>query len=39
MLPDSKKMDFATLQIVAKLVNDGAVFYGPKPDEMLSVAG
>ncbi len=31
MLPDSKKMDFATLQLIAALVKDGAVFYGPKP--------
>lgn len=37
MLPDSKKMELATLQQIAALVKDGAVFYGPKPVEMLSV--
>ncbi|HYX07435.1 MAG TPA: glycosyl hydrolase [Bacteroidales bacterium] len=30
-------MEFATLKRIAKLVNDGAVVYGPKPVEMLSV--
>jgi hypothetical protein len=37
LLPNSTKMEFATLKQFAKLVNDGAVVYGPKPLEMLSV--
>lgn len=37
MLPNSTKMNMATLQQVARLVNEGAVVYGPKPLEMLSV--
>jgi hypothetical protein len=37
LLPNSTKMEFATLQQIASLVYDGAVVYGPKPLEMLSV--
>jgi hypothetical protein len=37
MLPNSTKMEFATLVLISELVNDGAVVYGPKPLEMLSV--
>ncbi len=37
MLPNSTKMEYATLQRIAELVNDGAIVYGPKPLEMLSV--
>ena len=37
LLPNSTKMEFATLKQIAKLINDGAVVYGPKPLEMLSV--
>jgi len=36
-LPNSTTMEFTTLQRIAELVNDGAVVYGPKPTEMLSV--
>lgn len=38
MLPNSTKMDFATLQRIAGLVDQGAVVYGPKPLEMLSMS-
>ncbi|HEY3372074.1 MAG TPA: glycosyl hydrolase [Prolixibacteraceae bacterium] len=37
-LPKSQVMEFATLQRIAQLVNDGAVVYGPKPTEMMSVS-
>ena len=37
LLPDRKAMEFATLKRIAKLVSDGAVVYGPKPTEMLSL--
>jgi hypothetical protein len=37
LLPNSTKMEFATLKQIALLVNAGAVVYGPKPMEMLSV--
>lgn len=36
-LPKSPLMEFATLQRIAELVNDGAVIYGPKPIEMMTV--
>ena len=36
-LPKSQVMEYATLQRIAELVNDGAIIYGPKPTEMLSV--
>lgn len=36
-LPKSTTMELATLKRIAELVNDGAVVYGPKPLEMLSV--
>jgi len=36
-LPKSSSMEFATLQRIAELVNDGAVVYGPKPTEMMTV--
>ena len=37
-LPKSTTMELATLKEVARLVNDGAVVYGSKPLEMLSVS-
>jgi hypothetical protein len=37
MLPNSTKMEFATLMRISELVNAGAIVYGPKPLEMLSV--
>lgn len=37
MLHNSTKMEFSTLKRVAELVKEGAVVYGPKPLEMLSV--
>ena len=37
LLPNSTKMEFETLKQIARLVNDGAIVYGPKPLEMLSV--
>ncbi|MGE5394196.1 MAG: glycosyl hydrolase [Candidatus Saccharibacteria bacterium] len=37
-LPKSQAMEFATLQRLAELVNQGAVIYGPKPTEMISNA-
>ena len=36
-LPKSTTMEFATLQRIAELVHDGAVVYGPKPTEMMTV--
>ncbi len=36
-LPKTMTMDFATLKQIARLVSDGAVVYGPKPTEMLSI--
>ncbi len=36
-LPDRKAMEINTLKRIAKLVSDGAIVYGPKPNEMLSV--
>jgi hypothetical protein len=36
-LPKSQMMEYATLQRIAELVNDGAVVYGPKPTGMMSV--
>jgi len=36
-LPNSTIMEYATLQRIAELANDGAVIYGPKPTEMMSV--
>ncbi|MDA3821313.1 MAG: glycosyl hydrolase [Bacteroidales bacterium] len=36
-LPKTTRMEFATLTRIAELVNDGALVYGPKPLEMLSV--
>jgi hypothetical protein len=38
MLPNSTKMELATLRRIAKLVEEGAVVYGPKPLEMLSMS-
>ncbi len=37
LLPNSTKMEFATLKRIAELVNAGAVVMGPRPLEMLSV--
>ncbi|SOD99290.1 glycosyl hydrolase [Spirosoma fluviale] len=37
MLPNSTKMELATLKRIAQLVNEGAVVYGPKPLDLLSV--
>jgi hypothetical protein len=37
LLHNSQKMEYSTLQRIAELVNDGAVVYGPRPVEMLSV--
>jgi hypothetical protein len=37
MLANSTKMEFATLKRISELVNAGAIVYGPKPLEMLSV--
>ena len=37
LLPNSTKMEFSTLKQIASLVNEGAVVYGPKPVEMLSL--
>ena len=36
-LPKSTFMDFATLQRIAELVNEGLVVWGPKPTAMLSL--
>jgi hypothetical protein len=36
-LPNTTNMEFATLKQIARLVNEGAVVYGPKPVQMLSV--
>ncbi|MBK9388717.1 MAG: hypothetical protein IPN68_00490 [Bacteroidetes bacterium] len=38
ILHNSTRMEFSTLKRIAELVNAGAVVYGPKPLEMLSVA-
>jgi hypothetical protein len=37
-LPNTTTMELATLKQIARLVNNGAVIYGPKPMEMLSVS-
>ncbi|MEI6142185.1 MAG: glycosyl hydrolase [Mariniphaga sp.] len=37
LLHNSTKMEFSTLKRIADLVKSGAVVYGPKPLEMLSV--
>ncbi len=37
LLHNSTKMEFSTLKRIAELVKAGAVVYGPKPLEMLSV--
>jgi hypothetical protein len=37
LLHNSHKMEYSTLQRIAGLVRDGAVVYGPRPGEMLSV--
>jgi len=37
MLHNTTKMEFSTLKRIAELVKAGAVVYGPKPLEMLSV--
>lgn len=37
MLHNTSKMEFSTLQRIAELVKAGAVVYGPKPLEMLSL--
>jgi hypothetical protein len=37
LLHNSTKMEFSTLKRIAELVNAGAVVYGPKPLEMLSL--
>jgi hypothetical protein len=37
MLPNTTKMEYATLVKLAELVKAGAVVYGPKPVELLSV--
>jgi len=37
LLHNSTKMEYSTLKRIAELVKDGAVVYGPKPLEMLSV--
>jgi hypothetical protein len=37
LLHNSPKMEYSTLQRIAELVKEGAVVYGPKPLEMLSV--
>jgi hypothetical protein len=36
-LPKTTSMELATLKQIARLVNDGAVVYGPKPLALLSV--
>jgi hypothetical protein len=36
-LPNDQAIGLATLQKIAKLVNDGAILYGQKPTEMLSL--
>lgn len=36
-LPENTSMELATLKRIAELVNDGAIVYGPKPLEMISV--
>jgi len=38
MLHNTTKMEFSTLKRIAELVKAGAVVYGPKPLEMLSLA-
>ena len=37
LLHNSTKMEFSTLKRIAELVKEGAVVYGPKPLEMLSM--
>ena len=37
MLPNSVRMDLETLKRIAGLVKAGAIAYGPKPREMLSI--
>jgi hypothetical protein len=37
LLHNSTKMEFSTLKRIAELVKEGAVVYGPKPLEMLSL--
>lgn len=37
LLPNSTKMEYETLQQIARLVHEGAVVYGPRPTEMLSL--
>ncbi|MFZ4412465.1 MAG: glycosyl hydrolase [Bacteroidales bacterium] len=36
-LPDKTNMDLSTLKLIAQLVNNGLVLYGPKPLVMLSM--
>jgi hypothetical protein len=36
-LPDKTNMQLATLKRIAKLVKDGVVVYGPKPEVLLSI--
>jgi hypothetical protein len=38
MLHNSTKMELSTLKRIAELVKEGAVVYGPKPTEMLSLS-
>ena len=37
LLHNSSKMEFSTLKRIAELVKEGAIIYGPKPVEMLSL--
>lgn len=37
LLPNSTKMEYETLRQIARLVHEGAVVYGPRPVEMLSL--
>jgi hypothetical protein len=38
-LPNRKEMEFTTLKRIGELVSEGAIVYGPKPTEMLSLLG
>ena len=39
VLPDQEAMEFSSLQVVEKLIRNGAVVYGNKPQRMLSLSG
>jgi hypothetical protein len=39
VLPDQEAMEFSSLQVIEKLIRNGAFVYGKKPQHMLSLSG